>query len=123
MSIIRIQNSNSNSHLKQVKLQFLFKTNIHTTSYHNHVIRPLDTILGSKLKKNKTRFLRDTGYLNSIKIYKARFIANSSSCTTTELSKFLTSCLTAVKCQKTCEKLYERSGKNLMWSIKNLGKV
>ena len=29
--------------------------------------------------------------------YKARFIANSSSCTTTELSKLLTLCLTAVK--------------------------
>ena len=32
--------------------------------------------------------------------YKARFIANSSSCTTTELSKLLTSCLTAVKMLK-----------------------
>ena len=31
------------------------------------------------------------------KTYKARFIANSSSCTTTELSKLLISCLTAVK--------------------------
>ena len=31
------------------------------------------------------------------KPYKARFIANSSSCTTTELSKLLTSYLTAVK--------------------------
>ena len=31
------------------------------------------------------------------KPYKARFIANSSSCTTTELSKLLTACLTAVK--------------------------
>ena len=29
--------------------------------------------------------------------YKARFIAYSSSCTTTELSNLLTSCLTAVK--------------------------
>ena len=29
--------------------------------------------------------------------YKARFIANSSACTTTELSKLLTSCLTAIK--------------------------
>ena len=29
--------------------------------------------------------------------YKARFIANSSSCTTTEHSKLLTSCLTAIK--------------------------
>ena len=59
------------------------------------VIQPY--ILGSKLKKIKTKFLRCTGYLNSIKPYKARFIANSSSCTTTELSKLLTSCLTAVK--------------------------
>ena len=32
--------------------------------------------------------------------YKASFIANSSSCTTTELSKLLPPCLTAVK--KTC---------------------
>ena len=29
--------------------------------------------------------------------YKARFIANSSSCTTTVLSKLLTVCLTAIK--------------------------
>ena len=29
--------------------------------------------------------------------YKARFIANSSSCTTKELSKLFTSCLTAIK--------------------------
>ena len=29
--------------------------------------------------------------------YKTRFIANSSSCTTTELSKLLTSCFTAIK--------------------------
>ena len=48
-------------------------------------------ILVSKLKKIRTKFLRCTGYLNSIKnpIRKARFIANSSSCTTTELSKLL----------------------------------
>ena len=48
--------------------------------------------------------------------YKARFIANSSSCTTTELSKLLTSCLTAVKNHviRYCEKVYERSGKNLV---------
>ena len=46
--------------------------------------------------------------------YKARFIANSSSCTTTELSKLLTSCLTAVKNHviRYCEKVYERSCKN-----------
>ena len=57
--------------------------------------------------------------------YKARFIANSSSCTTTELSKLFTSCLTAVKNHviRYCEKVYERSGKNLFWSIKNSGEV
>ena len=60
------------------------------------VIQPY--ILVSKLKKNKTKFLRYTGYQKlHKKTYKARFIANSSSCTTTELSKQLTSCLTAVK--------------------------
>ena len=57
--------------------------------------------------------------------YKARIIANSSSCTTTELSKLLTSRLTAVKNHviRYCEKVYERSGKKLFWSIKNSGEV
>ena len=74
------------------------------------------------LKKTKRGFLHSIGYLNGIKKpYKARFIANSSSCTTTELSKLLTSCLTTIKKHviKYCEKVYERSGKNLFWSIKN----
>ena len=55
------------------------------------------------------------------KPYNARLIANSSSCTTTELSKLLSSCLTTVKNHviKYCEKVNERSGKNLFWSIKN----
>ena len=59
------------------------------------------------------------------KTYKARLFANSSSCTTTELSKLLTSCLTAVKNHviRYYEKVYERSGKNLFWSIKNSGEV
>ena len=53
--------------------------------------------------------------------YKSRFIANSSSCTTIELSKLLTSCFTTIKNHviKNCEKVYERSGTNLFWSIKN----
>ena len=44
---------------------------------------------------------------------------------TTELSKLLTSCLTAVKKHviKYCEKVYERSGKNLFWSTKNSGEI
>ena len=43
----------------------------------------------------------------------------------TELSKLLASCPTAVLklIIKYCEKVYERSGKNLFWSIKNSGEV
>ena len=57
--------------------------------------------------------------------YKARFIANSSSCTTTELSKLLTSCLAAIEAKviKYCETVYERSEKNMFWPIKNSGEV
>ena len=57
--------------------------------------------------------------------YKARFIANSSSCSTTELSKLLTSCLTAIKSHviRYCETVYETSNKNWFWSIKNSGEV
>ena len=46
--------------------------------------------------------------------YKARFITNSSFCTTTELSKLLTSCLTAIKSHviRYCETVYETSNKN-----------
>ena len=57
--------------------------------------------------------------------YKARFIANSSSCTTTSLSKLLTSCLTAIKNHwiKYCEKTYEREGKNYFWSIKHSNEI
>ena len=54
------------------------------------------------------------------KTYKARFIANSSSCTTTELSKLLTSYLTAVKnmLSSIVKKVYERSGKTYFGLIK-----
>ena len=60
------------------------------------VIKPY--ILVSKLKKimKKVPTLYWLPKLHK-KPYKARFIANSSSCTTTELSKLLTSCLIAVK--------------------------
>ena len=40
----------------------------------------------SKLKKTKTKFLRFYRLPKIHKTHKARFIANSSSCTTTELS-------------------------------------
>ena len=87
------------------------------------VIQPYISV--SKLKTIKTKFLRCTGYLNSIKSYKARFIANSSSCTTLELFKLLTSCLTAVKNMlSSIVKRYMRDlVKNLFWSIKNPGEI
>ena len=55
--------------------------------------------------------------------YKSRFIANSSTCTTTELSFLLTSCLAAIKnhVDKYCTTVYERNGKKLLWYIKNSG--
>ena len=56
--------------------------------------------------------------------YKARFIANSSSCTITVLSKLLTSCLTAFK--KHWIRYYDtvnRDGINYFWSIKNSNDV
>ena len=55
----------------------------------------------------------------------ARFIASSSSCTTTEVSKLLTSCLTAIKSHviRYCETVYGTSNKNWIWSLKNSGEV
>ena len=55
--------------------------------------------------------------------YNSRLVANSSSCTTTELTIILTYCLTAIKNHviKHCEinqSVFERNGKNLFWSIK-----
>ena len=52
--------------------------------------------------------------------YKARCIARSSPCTTTELFKLLTSCLPAIRklVIKYYEKVYKKSVKNLFWSIK-----
>ena len=46
--------------------------------------------------------------------YKTRFIANSSSCTTIAVKNHVI---------RYCEKVYERSGKKLFWSIKNSGEV
>ena len=60
-----------------------------------------------------------------IGFYKSRFIANSSSCTTTELSKLLTSCLIAVTYHliKYYDTGYKRDGINRFWPIKNSNEV
>ena len=57
--------------------------------------------------------------------YKSHFIAYSGSCTTTELSILLTSCLTAIKNHviKYCTTVYEMFGKKLFLSIKNSGEI
>ena len=57
--------------------------------------------------------------------YKSRFIANFSSCTTIELSKLLTSYLTAVKNHliKYYDTCYEWDEINRYWSMKNSNKV
>ena len=57
--------------------------------------------------------------------YKARFTANTSSCTTTELSKLLTSCLATVRSHviRYCETVYGASNGGWIWSIKSSGEV
>ena len=77
-------------------------------------------------KLHDTDFQQCTGYQKLHKTpYKSRFIANSSSCTTTKLSKLLTSCLIKIKehVQRYCDKTYENSGLNLFWSIKNSNEI
>ena len=55
------------------------------------------------------------------KPYKSRFIAGSSSCTTTKISKLMTSCLKLVKkhCISYCITIKNRTGVNAMWIINN----
>ena len=55
------------------------------------------------------------------KPYKARFIAGSSSCTTTRLSKLITECLKLVRshCTANCKTIRERTGVNCVWIISN----
>ena len=57
-------------------------------------------------------FLRYAGYLIFINDPISCFIANSSSCTNSELFLLLTSCLTAIKkCYKKCKTSNKRNGK------------
>ena len=62
--------------------------------------------------------------LNLIGSVSEGFPSYSSSCTTTELSRLLTSCVTAVKTHviKYYEKVYERSGK-ISFDLKHSSEV
>ena len=53
--------------------------------------------------------------------HRARFIAASSSCTTTRLSKLITECLKIVRihCTAYCKTIRERTGFNCIWIINN----
>ena len=116
----------------KIKIVIIIDTRISFYSRNTHLLPPkpkssfrhLKQGIKAKESQDKVPTLYWLPKLHK-KPYKARFIANSSSCTTTELSKLLTSCLTAVKKHviKYCEKVYERSGKNLFWSIKNSGEI
>ena len=52
----------------------------------------------------------------------SQLIANSSSCTTSEVSILLTSYLIAIKTML-LNITYERNGKNLFWSIYDSGEI
>ena len=81
-------------------------------------------VLVSKLKKTRTKFLHYTEYLNSIKTIKQDLLLilvivrqqNFLNCLPRVL-QLLTHVI------KYCEKVYERSGKNLFRTIKNSGKI
>ena len=73
--------------------------------------------------KTKKNFLRYIGYLNFINDHINHVLLQT--CTSIELSKLLTSCLTAVKNHliKYYDTCYERDGINRFWSIKNSNEV
>ena len=78
------------------------------------------------LRNAKTDSLRCIGYL-SFTIDRIKHDLLQSQVLVLQLNflNYLTSCLTAVKNHviRYSEKVYERSGKNLFWSIKNSGGV
>ena len=56
--------------------------------------------------------------------YKSQLFANSSSCTTAELSLIiLTFCITVIQIVKYFETVYERIGKKLIWSSTKSGNI
>ena len=87
----------------------------------NHA-RTLDNTFNIKLTE-KERNLPQIYWIPKLhkKPYKSRFIAGSSSCTTTKISKLITSSLKLVKnhCIRYCKTIFNRTGVNSMWIINN----
>ena len=88
--------------------------------------RHIDTLTKSNIKIDKldlpTFYLLPKLHNNP---YKSRFISNSSHCSTTILSKHITSALTAVKDHviKYSDTAFSKSNVNYFWSIKNSSEV
>ena len=111
----------------------ILKQELSCTKAYKHISAEEKSVINHHIFQNATRFgvsidedqerLPTFYWLPKLhkQPYKSRFIAKSSSCPTTELSKLLASCLATIKNHviNYCEKVYERSGKNLFWSIKN----
>ena len=90
------------------------------------LLRHIDSLTKSNIKIDKldlpTFYWLPKLHKNS---YKSRFISNSSHCSTTILSKHITSALTAVKDHviKYSETAFSNSNVNYFWSIKNSSEV
>ena len=88
--------------------------------------RHIDSLTKSNIKIDKTD-LPTFYWLPKLhkNPYKSRFISNSSHCSTTILSKHITSALTAVKDHaiRYSETAFSNSNVNYFWSIKNSSKV
>ena len=80
---------------------------------------------GVKAKETKTKFLRFTGYLHSIKPPIKQDLFLILVLVRQELSKLLTACLTAVKkhVSSTVKRYMRDPVKTLFWSIKNSGEI
>ena len=90
------------------------------------LLRHIDTLTKSNIKIDKgdlpTFYWLPKLHKNP---YKSRFISNSSHCSTTILSKHITSAITAVKDHviKYSETAFSNSNVNYFWSIKNSSEV
>ena len=90
------------------------------------LLRHIDTLTKSNIKSDKldlpTFYWLPKLHKNP---YKSRFISNSSHCSTTILSKHITSALTALKYHviKYSETAFSNSNVNYFWSIKNSSEV
>ena len=95
---------------------------VYVYDYTYHSATEFDVSVKEDLDKLPTLYWLPKLHTRS---YKSRLIAKSSSCTTTKLSKCLTSCFTVTRKDviKYCDKFYDRSGKNLFSSIKNSNEV